>query len=301
MQISLQQASKRFNKEWIFRNLDYTFELGQHYALIGNNGSGKSTLLQIIAGYSSLTKGSIHWSDNDHTTIFQQISFAAPYLELVEEFTTMEQFEFHATFKTLQSSITVNDIIERIGLKNSAHKQIRYFSSGMKQRLKLALAIFSETPILLLDEPCSNLDKEGYALYHDLIRNYAMHKLIIIGSNDTQEYDYCTKLFFFQSVQIFVFEIDLPEFSIIIALCLEMQRSGLLRYGSGLSVAPCPCRQCGVRCGDRDRAPLKSRHVGPAHPSQSDQSRGRGPAQRREGVHDPAPRGGQYRHSVPPH
>ena len=191
MQISLQQASKRFNKEWIFRNLDYTFELGQHYALIGNNGSGKSTLLQIIAGYSSLTKGTIHWSDNDHTTIFQQISFAAPYLELVEEFTTMEQFDFHATFKTLQSSISVNDIIERIGLKNSAHKQIRYFSSGMKQRLKLALAILSDTPLLLLDEPCSNLDKEGYTLYAELIQQFAQHKLIIVGSNDPQEYAFC--------------------------------------------------------------------------------------------------------------
>jgi ABC-type multidrug transport system ATPase subunit len=84
-------------------------------------------------------------------------------------------------------------MIEMVGLKAATDKQIRYFSSGMKQRLKLALAIFSETPILLLDEPCSNLDKEGYALYHDLIRNYAMHKLIIVGSNDTQEYDYCTK------------------------------------------------------------------------------------------------------------
>ena len=193
MQISLQQASKRFNKEWIFRNLDYTFELGQHYALIGNNGSGKSTLLQIIAGYSSLTKGAIHWSDNDHTTIFQQISFAAPYLELVEEFTTMEQFDFHATFKTLQPSISVNDIIERIGLKNSAHKQIRYFSSGMKQRLKLALAILSDTPLLLLDEPCSNLDKEGYTLYAELIQQFAQHKLIIVGSNDPQEYAFCNQ------------------------------------------------------------------------------------------------------------
>jgi ABC-type multidrug transport system ATPase subunit len=103
----------------------------------------------------------------------------------------MEQFEFHATFKTLQSSITVNDIIERIGLKNSAHKQIRYFSSGMKQRLKLALAILSDTPLLLLDEPCSNLDKEGYQLYAELIQQFAQHKLIIVGSNDPQEYAFC--------------------------------------------------------------------------------------------------------------
>ena len=84
-------------------------------------------------------------------------------------------------------------MIEMIGLKAATNKQIRHFSSGMKQRLKLALAIFSEAPILLLDEPCSNLDKEGYALYHELINKYALHKLIIVGSNDTQEYDFCTK------------------------------------------------------------------------------------------------------------
>ena len=105
----------------------------------------------------------------------------------------MEQFDFHATFKTLQSSISVSDIIERIGLKNSANKQIRYFSSGMKQRLKLALAILSDTPLLLLDEPCSNLDKEGYQLYSELIQQFAQHKLIIVGSNDPQEYAFCNQ------------------------------------------------------------------------------------------------------------
>ena len=193
VQISLQKAGKRFNKDWIFKDLDYSFEMGQHYALIGNNGSGKSTLLQTISGYATLSKGKIEWGDYNTETIFQQISVAAPYLELIEEFTTIEQFEFHNRFKPFRKDLTTAQMIEMIGLKAAADKQIRYFSSGMKQRLKLALAIFSETPILLLDEPCSNLDKEGYALYHDLIRNYAMHKLIIIGSNDTQEYDYCTK------------------------------------------------------------------------------------------------------------
>ena len=193
VQISLQKAGKRFNKDWIFKDLDYSFEMGQHYALIGNNGSGKSTLLQTISGYATLSKGKIEWGDYNTETIFQQISVAAPYLELIEEFTTIEQFEFHNRFKPFRKDLTIAQMIEMIGLKALTDKQIRYFSSGMKQRLKLALAIFSETPILLLDEPCSNLDKEGYALYHDLIRNYAMHKLIIIGSNDTQEYDYCTK------------------------------------------------------------------------------------------------------------
>ena len=191
MQISLEQACKRFNKEWIFKNLNFQFEAGKHYALVGNNGSGKSTLLQIIAGYSGLTKGSISWSPFDAINIYEQISFAAPYLELVEEFTATEQFEFQAQFKPIQKDLSAEKILELIGLKNAAHKQIRYYSSGMKQRLKLALAIFSDCPILLLDEPCSNLDKEGYALYDTLIKEYAMHKLIIVGSNDPAEYHFC--------------------------------------------------------------------------------------------------------------
>jgi ABC-type multidrug transport system ATPase subunit len=193
VQITLKEAGKRFNKDWIFKNLSYTFTTGEHYALIGNNGSGKSTLLQTISGYATLSKGSIDWGAFDANTIFQQISIAAPYLEVVEEFTTKEQFEFHEKFKPLRKDLSIAEMIEMIGLKDATNKQIRYYSSGMKQRLKLALAIFSETPILLLDEPCSNLDKEGFALYQNLIQQYAMHKLIIVGSNDPQEYQYCKK------------------------------------------------------------------------------------------------------------
>ena len=192
-QISLIDAGKRFNKDWIFQSLNVAFEQGQHYALIGNNGSGKSTLLQILSGYTTLSKGTIEWNNADSQTAYDQISIAAPYLELVEELTTIEHFKFHATFKSLVDTLSIQEMIELIGLENATHKQIRYFSSGMKQRLKLALAIFSTSPILLLDEPCSNLDKEGYALYKELIQKYAMHKLIIVGSNDPEEYAFCTQ------------------------------------------------------------------------------------------------------------
>jgi ABC-type multidrug transport system ATPase subunit len=192
-QISLIGAGKRFNKDWIFQSLNIEFEQGQHYALIGNNGSGKSTLLQVIAGFTNLSKGQIEWANADSQTIYDQISIAAPYLDLVEELTTIEHFEFHAKFKSIINTLSVQEMIQMIGLENSKDKQIRYFSSGMKQRLKLALAIFSNAPILLLDEPCSNLDKEGFALYKKLIQQYAMHKLIIVGSNDPEEYAFCTQ------------------------------------------------------------------------------------------------------------
>jgi ABC-type multidrug transport system ATPase subunit len=198
MQIQVSAASKRFNKEWIFSNLNFSFTTGQHYALIGNNGSGKSTLLQIIAGYIGLTKGEIHWTNTagdaiDSANVFQHISIAAPYLELVEEFTALEQIAFHQQFKPLQNGLSPIELLEKIGLSNAANKQIRNFSSGMKQRLKLALAIFDQAPILLLDEPCSNLDQEGIQTYHQFIQAYAMHKLIIVASNDPQEYKFCSQ------------------------------------------------------------------------------------------------------------
>ena len=198
MRIQVTAASKRFNTEWIFSNLNFNFTTGQHYALIGNNGSGKSTLLQIIAGYIGLTKGGIQWISTsnetiDSTNIFQYISIATPYLELVEEFTALEQIIFHQQFKPLQNGLEPIELLEKIGLRNAAKKQIRNFSSGMKQRLKLALAIFDQAPILLLDEPCSNLDQEGIQTYHQLMQKYAMHKLVIVASNDPQEYQFCSQ------------------------------------------------------------------------------------------------------------
>ncbi|MEY4812667.1 MAG: hypothetical protein RLZZ462_1540 [Bacteroidota bacterium] len=198
MRIQVTAASKRFNTEWIFSNLNFSFTTGQHYALIGNNGSGKSTLLQIIAGYIGLTKGGIQWISTsnetiDSTNIFQYISIATPYLELVEEFTALEQITFHQQFKPLQNGLEPIELLEKIGLRNAAKKQIRNFSSGMKQRLKLALAIFDQAPILLLDEPCSNLDQEGIQTYHQLMQKYAMHKLVIVASNDPQEFQFCSQ------------------------------------------------------------------------------------------------------------
>jgi ABC-type multidrug transport system ATPase subunit len=123
--------------------------------------------------------------------IYQSISIAAPYLELVEEMTAKEFLVFHDQFKKLISTISIGEILSLIGLEGSMNKQIRYFSSGMKQRLKLAQAIFSDMPVLLLDEPCTNLDAAGYGLYHTLITGYCQNKLVIVSSNDALEMDFC--------------------------------------------------------------------------------------------------------------
>jgi ABC-type multidrug transport system ATPase subunit len=211
MRISLSDIGKRFNREWIFRHCNYTFEPGGTYAITGPNGSGKSTLLQIIGGALVPSEGSLEWvlSPNGKShgptgptntnaflpvaadEIFAHLSLAAPYLEVIEEMTLLEFLAFHQDFKPWLPGINTGQIIDMVGLSSSRHKQIRNFSSGMKQRVKLAQAFFSDTAVLLLDEPCTNFDQAVYALYRKLVADYAYSRLLIVGSNDPQEYDFC--------------------------------------------------------------------------------------------------------------
>jgi ABC-type multidrug transport system ATPase subunit len=195
MRIILSDAGKRFNREWIFRHVDYQFFSSNAYAITGPNGSGKSTLLQFIAGAIMPSEGKISYSANDGVAVadyYQLLSIAAPYLETIEEMTAVEFLRFHEAFKPLMPDMTVGRALERVGLSEARDKQIRYFSSGMKQRIKLAQAFFSDTPVLLLDEPTTNLDAPGITLYHEMIKEYTGGRILIISSNDRMEYEFCT-------------------------------------------------------------------------------------------------------------
>jgi ABC-type multidrug transport system ATPase subunit len=198
MKINLTKLGKRYNRDWIFRNLDFQFDDRKHYAIIGPNGSGKSTLLQIISGSAIFNEGNISYFENEISfsseKIFQKISFAAPYLDMIDEMTLTEFFSFHDKMKGWIPTVDSKEIIFLSSLENAAHKQIRYFSSGMKQRVKLAQAIFSNTPIVLLDEPLTNLDEEGVWLYHNLIEKHCKNRLLIISSNDKKEYSFCDEI-----------------------------------------------------------------------------------------------------------
>ncbi len=196
MQITVTRLGKRFNREWIFRGMSYAFEAGQAYAITGSNGSGKSTLLQVIAGAVMLSEGSVSYSQHGKTIepeqLYRNIAIAAPYLELIEEMTALELLQFHEKFRSFVLPVT--DALAKVGLQNAAGKEIRYFSSGMKQRLKLAQAVFSNSPVLLLDEPCTNLDAAGIALYQQLMTQYAANRIVIVSSNDPQEYGFCNQV-----------------------------------------------------------------------------------------------------------
>jgi ABC-type multidrug transport system ATPase subunit len=196
VEISLNGAGKKFYREWIFRNADLSFPPGNKTVIIGPNGSGKSTLLQVIAGSVLLTEGSLTYSSSgkiiDKDSVYREIAFASPYLELIEEFTLREIVSFHFRMRNALRGMPVDTILEITGLPDKALKIFKFFSSGMKQRIKLALALLTDAPAVLLDEPCSNLDGEGVKWYQQMIQEYAGDRIVVVASNEHhEEYFFC--------------------------------------------------------------------------------------------------------------
>lgn len=190
MHIELQKVGKKFNTEWIFKDLSFTFEARSATAILGRNGSGKSTLLQLIAGNLHPTAGTIHYTLNGKPVpaeqVFRHLTLVAPYLELIEEFTLREMLEFHFRFKPILPGFTLNSLTDMLGFRVPATKPIQQFSSGMKQRIKLLIAFMSDIPLLLLDEPTMNLDQAGIDWYHRLIADYTLSRTVIICTNQHQ-------------------------------------------------------------------------------------------------------------------
>lgn len=199
MKIFLEDIGRRFNQEWIFKGINHTFVQGQSYAILGPNGSGKSTFLQVLAGSLSPSKGKISYSFQDKEIaaehIYQQLALAAPYLELIEEFTLRESIHFHFKFKKMMQGWDCEKLITLLQLESSANKEIRYFSSGMKQRVKLLLACCTDSPLLLLDEPTANLDTQGMEWYLSMIKQFTKNRVLIICSNQEHEYVFCDHRF----------------------------------------------------------------------------------------------------------
>src|SRR5690606_12497061 len=135
----------------------------------------------------SPSAGKLNYSLNNKPveieSVFNFLSLATPYLELIEEFTLRELITYHFRFKPLAKNWDIDRIISLLGLEESHNKEIRYFSSGMKQRTKLALACCADTPLLFLDEPTANLDEQGIEWYHQLIKDFSKDRMLVICSN----------------------------------------------------------------------------------------------------------------------
>ncbi len=190
-QLTLHKAGKKYSKEWIFRDLSYTFTVGKPVAITGPNGAGKSTLVKAISGVIPLNEGKIEYDDLPEDVWHKYLGISAPYLELIEEFTLKESVDFHQKFRPLISGMSTLDFLEKLNLEKHSNKFIRDFSSGMKQKLKLGFAFFSENEVLILDEPTANIDHKGYEWYMEEVQKLLPHKIVLISSNEPKEYTFC--------------------------------------------------------------------------------------------------------------
>ena len=195
MQIDATGLGKRFQRDWIFRGLTRTFRPGSATAVLGPNGAGKSTLLNTFSGQLLPTEGTLAYSRAGQTVAVEDLprhlAYAAPYLELLEELKLLELLRFHVRFKPLRPGVSPDQLIGLTYLDKSRHQLIREFSSGMKQRLKLALALYADAPLLLLDEPTTNLDAAGVAWYQEQVRTSRAGRTLLLSSNVPAEYAFC--------------------------------------------------------------------------------------------------------------
>lgn len=197
MEIELVNLSKRFGYQWILKGVNTKFVKDEITGISGRNGSGKSTLIKLISGIITPSEGEIRFVDNNSlilpTNFFKHFSWVAPYTDLIQEFTLQEMFHFHARFKSMAIH-TFEEFLHELQWKDTKEKQIRFFSSGMKQKLQLALALLSQTPVLLLDEPTSYLDEHAKLWFSDLLKKNSFGKTIVISSNDTFDLKLCQKV-----------------------------------------------------------------------------------------------------------
>jgi len=197
MQIVLEKIAKRYGYEWIFRNIDFVIKSGEKVAITGPNGSGKSTLVKIILGAMDPSHGAIKYQVGDDeiavANINDKFSFTGPYMDIISNFTLDEMVNFHFSFRKLTAGIAKKDISKIALLEKSRKKEIAKFSSGMQQRLKLTLALCSQSDAVVLDEPTTNLDEESKVWVENMLESYLGNRTLLVATNEKRDADLCTR------------------------------------------------------------------------------------------------------------
>ncbi|WP_116127914.1 ATP-binding cassette domain-containing protein [Lewinella sp. IMCC34183] len=197
LQIRFRDVSKRFGRQYILRQRTEEFLAGECYGVRGSNGSGKSTLLRLLSGQLSPTRGRVEYRFGERTVpvenMFRYVSWTGPYFELVEELTVQEFLTFHYTLKPLMAGLSVDAVVDRIGLRAAAKRPLTDCSSGMRQRVLLATALYAATPLLLLDEPTVTLDDASAEWFAGELRSCRAGRLTVVASNDERDLRECTQ------------------------------------------------------------------------------------------------------------
>ncbi len=199
-ELILTDIEKKFVTKTIFKKVNLNLKNGSSLALTGRNGSGKSTLIKIIAGLLAATKGkctlNINGNKTDKGHLYRYTGFVAPYLNLYDELSAYENLEFFTVMKSNGKKADkeyINSLLERVNLYNRRFDFVKDFSSGMKQRLKLAFSIINSPPLLLMDEPRTNLDTYGIDIAYGIIEEQIKQGILILATNEIEDTAMCAQ------------------------------------------------------------------------------------------------------------
>lgn len=197
MHLQLQNVGKHYQYQWIFRNVDLDILSGEKIAIKGQNGSGKSTLLKICCGLESMDEGILLANENPtHTNPIKQkeFSFAAPYTHPIMDFSTLENISFAAQFKPWRMGLSNLEVAQLLpSIKRNFDKPLHLLSSGMIQRVKILLCMLADVQLVCLDEPLSNLDREGMEWYKNLGETYLQSATVLVAGNNEHEFSFCSR------------------------------------------------------------------------------------------------------------
>jgi ABC-type multidrug transport system ATPase subunit len=190
--VTLDRISKRFGYQTILKEISHDFRPGTITGITGRNGSGKSTLVKIISSYLSPSTGEVTFTEKGqiikHNILALQTAFSAPYIKVTQEMNLKELIEFQQNFVPFSDDLSYSDFLDIIELPNPRQKEIRFFSSGMQQKVNLATSILRQSQLLILDEPTSYLDQKAKNWFSTLLSRHINNKTVIIASNDKDDF-----------------------------------------------------------------------------------------------------------------
>jgi heme exporter protein A len=193
--VETKDVSKKFGKNLLFRDVNFLLKKGDSFFITGPNGSGKSTLLQILAGIQKPTSGGIVYTSGgkviDSSTYRDMYGFTGPQVNSYEMLTATENLLFASSREVDEKKINV--YLEKFGLYRHRTKPVKFYSSGMRQRLRLIHALINDREILMLDEPCTNLDAKGRDIFYGIINEIKNNKILVIATNESDDINLCAR------------------------------------------------------------------------------------------------------------
>lgn len=198
--LHVEQLSKYFGKNLVWQNISFDHERGV-LGIEGPNGSGKSTLLKCLTGLLSPSSGIVSWQNCGQElqieAVKHNIGYAAPYISLYRELSIIENLQFLSKLRKIEvKDSMLQQLLDRVELEHTSDKPYGNLSTGQQQRARLAAALFTNPPVLMLDEPGSNLDEQGRSLISDIVaKSRDENKLVVLASNNPDELALCDRIF----------------------------------------------------------------------------------------------------------